>query len=296
MKTIETIINTELKKVIKWLGLNKLSLNTAKTELIFFHSKRRPVDFNSISIRFNGIKLSPVDHVKYLGMYLDSHLSWEYHLHELSKKLGRANGILSKLRYNAPFDICLQVYYALFYSHLIYGCNIWGLATEENIDKIEILQKKCIRILTFSPFNSHTSDLFKDLKILKVKDIIKMHQLKVVFDFTKNALPSDLMPLFTLASDVHPNHELNSTEKNLLYIPKIHTTTYGIKSLKYHCAKLWNDFFKKGSVQVKNSSEKNSHIYLSQMRNKQNFNNAMKRHFIYNYSIDDDFTYFRFDQ
>ena len=150
--------------------------------------------------------------------------------------------------------------------------------------------------MTFSPFNSHTSDLFKDLKILKVKDIIKLHQLKVVFDFTKNALPSDLMPLFTLASDVHPNHELNSTEKNLMYIPKIHTTTYGIKSLKYHCAKLWNDFFKKEGIQVKNSSEKNSHIYLSQMRNKQNFNNAMKRHFIYNYSIDDDFTYFRFDQ
>ena len=41
LKTIETVINTELKQVIKWLGLNKLSLNTAKTELIFFHSKRR---------------------------------------------------------------------------------------------------------------------------------------------------------------------------------------------------------------------------------------------------------------
>ena len=124
LKTIETVINTELKQVIKWLGLNKLSLNTAKTELIFFYSKRRPIDFNSISIRFNGIKLSPVDHVKYLGMYLDSHLSWEYHLHELSKKLSRANGILSKLRYNAPFDICLQVYYALFYSHLFMDATI----------------------------------------------------------------------------------------------------------------------------------------------------------------------------
>ena len=123
-----------------------------------------------------------------------------------------------------------------------------------------------------------------------------MHQLKVVFDFTKNVLPSDLMPLFTLTSDVHPNHELNSSVKNLLYIPKVHTTTYGIKSLKYHCAKLWNDFFKKGCIKVKDSSEKNSHIHLSQIKSKQNFNNAMKRHFIYNYSVDDDFTYFRFDQ
>ena len=153
-------------------------------------------------------------------MYLDSYLSWKYHIHELSKKLSRANGILSKLRYNAPFDICLQVYYSIFYSHLIYGCNIWGLATEENIDKIEVLQKKCIRILTFSPFNSHTGDLFKKLKILKVRDVIKMHQLKVAFDFLNNRLPSDLMSLFELASDVHPNHVLNILNllKIIIYI------------------------------------------------------------------------------
>ena len=181
LKTIETVINTELKGVIKWLGLNKLSLNATKTELIFFHSRRRPVNYDSISIRFNGLKLAPVEHVKYLGMYLDSYLSWEYHIHELSKKLSRANGILSKLRYNSPFKVCLQVYYSIFYSHLIYGCNTWGLTTEENITKIEVLQKKCIRILTFADFNSHTDDIFKDLKIIKVRDIIKMQQLKVAY-------------------------------------------------------------------------------------------------------------------
>ena len=184
-------------------------------------------------------------------MYLDSYLSWEYHIHELSKKLSRANGILSKLRYNSPFDVCLQVYYSIFYSHLIYGCNVWGLTTEENIDKIEVLQKKCIRIMTFSEFNSHTNDIFKELKIIKVRDVIKMHQLRVSFDFLNNSLPSDLMSLFQRSSDIHPNLDLNSSVNELLYIPRVKTTTYGIKSIKYHCAKLWNDFFKNGKIQVK---------------------------------------------
>ena len=40
LKTIETIVNTKLKQVSKWLSLNKLSLNTDKTDLIFFHSKQ----------------------------------------------------------------------------------------------------------------------------------------------------------------------------------------------------------------------------------------------------------------
>ena len=292
LKTIETVINTELKKVIKWLGLNKLSLNATKTELIFFHSKRRPINYDSISIKFNGLKLVPVEHVKYLGMHLDSYLSWEYHIHELSKKLSRANGILSKLRYNSPFEVCLQVYYSIFYSHLIYGCNTWGLTTEENIEKIEVLQKKCIRILTFSDFNAHTNDIFKDLKVIKVRDIIKMQQLKVAYDFLNNSLPIDLMSLFTRSSDVHPEFELNSSINNLLYIPRVNTTTYGIKSVKYHCAKLWNDFFKNGSIQVKDMQEKNSQIHLNKIKSVHNFKNALKRHFIYQYSVEDEFIFF----
>ena len=43
--------------VSKWLKLNKLSLNTGKTELIFFHSKRHTLNYDDISIKFNGKKL-----------------------------------------------------------------------------------------------------------------------------------------------------------------------------------------------------------------------------------------------
>ena len=107
-------------------------------------------------------------------MYIDKHRSWNFHILQLSKKLSRANGILSKLRHNAPIEVCLQVYYAIFYSHLMYGCNLWGLTTEDNIHKIEIIQKKCVRIIPFSDFNSHTNPLFIQLKILKLRDVIKL--------------------------------------------------------------------------------------------------------------------------
>ena len=74
-------------------------------------------------------------------MYIDKYLNWNHHIHEISKKLSRANGVLSKLRYNASLDTCLQVYYAIFSSHLTYSCNVWGLTSEENINKIEVLQR-----------------------------------------------------------------------------------------------------------------------------------------------------------
>ena len=44
-----------------------------------------------------GLKLTPVDYIRYLGMYIDKFLDWNHHIEELGKKLSRANGILSKL-------------------------------------------------------------------------------------------------------------------------------------------------------------------------------------------------------
>ena len=74
LATIETVVNHELKLVTKWLSLNKLSLNAGKTDLICFHSKQRSLNYD-ISIKFNGIRLIPVDYVKYLGMFIDKYLS-----------------------------------------------------------------------------------------------------------------------------------------------------------------------------------------------------------------------------
>ena len=84
-----------------------------------------------------------------------------------------------------------------------------------------------------------------------------MSQLKIVYDFQNSCLPTDLMSLFQLSSDVHTTHrELNSTVNNLLYIPKAKTTTYGLQSIRYQCPKLWNEVFKKGFIQVDNDKKK----------------------------------------
>ena len=184
-------------------------------------------------------------------------------------------------------EVCIQVYYALFYSNLIYGCNAWGLTSEENIQSIEILQRKCIRILTFAPFNSHVSNqTFIDLKLLKVRDIIKFFQLKLMYDFQCTTLPTDLMHLFKLSSEVRINslESLNSIDKKLLYIPKFKTITYGKHSLRYLGPTLWNETFKTGVIRVSSLKEKD--IAVSKIRSVYNFKNALKRHYLFNYSIE----------
>ena len=130
-KTLESVLNYELKLTCEWLRANRLSLNVGKSKLLIFKSKQRKLDNDNISIKLNGIKLVPSEHVKYLGVYLDNNLSWSTHVTQLSKKLSRANGVLSKLRYFVPKETLISVYYSIFYSHIIYANPVWSLTTQK---------------------------------------------------------------------------------------------------------------------------------------------------------------------
>ena len=158
-KTLETVLNCNIKKISDWLKANRLSLNVKKSKLIFFQKKQSNFDRYSISIKLDGCKLVPSDNVQYLGVYIDNFVSWDFHITLLSNKLSRANGIISKLRHFTTKETLLFVYYAIFYSHMTYGCLVWSLTTTKNIDSITILQKKSLRILNFAPINSHTNYL-----------------------------------------------------------------------------------------------------------------------------------------
>ena len=201
------------------------------------------------------------------------------------KKLSRANGIISKLRYNAPLDICKRVYYAIFFSHLINGCNLWSLTPcKNNISRIECLQKKCVRIMTFAPFNAHTNPIFQEIELLKVQDVIKTQQLKLVYDFQRNCLPDDLMSLFQFTTDVQTtNLVLNRAYNNLLYLPPFKTMNYGKKSIKYQCPKIWNHTFKNESLQI--NSDRTKDVKLDSIETTDNFKKTLKKHYLYTYSL-----------
>ena len=43
------------------------------------------------------------DHVKYLGVLLDSHLSWKYHIDNVALKVSRIMGVIARVRDLVPF-------------------------------------------------------------------------------------------------------------------------------------------------------------------------------------------------
>ena len=86
--------------------------------------------------------LTGLQSIKYLGILIDSTLSWKDHITNLSKKLSRSIGIMYKLRPFVNLKIMKNVYHALFYSHLVYGIQVWGSACDSHIGIIHVLQKR----------------------------------------------------------------------------------------------------------------------------------------------------------
>ena len=129
--SLQSKLNKDLKCLYKWLLANKISLNAAKTELIIF---RKPLqEIPNLKIKINSKRISPVSSLKYLGVFLDCYLNGSAHSLQLITKLQRALGMIAKTRHYLKDSLSqlLSLYHSIFSSHMIYGCQTWGLVTNK---------------------------------------------------------------------------------------------------------------------------------------------------------------------
>ena len=163
-----------MKILNTWLKGNKISLNASKTEIILFRPKSQSNIIKHLNLTISGQYIGRISEVKYLGLILNEFLSWSTYYTLLKKKLNRAICLLSKVRHFTSQHLLKTLYYFLFNSHLIYGCQEWGQYQGTEFKKKETLQKKAIRIITFSPNNAPVSKEMHKLRILKLKDFVTL--------------------------------------------------------------------------------------------------------------------------
>ena len=180
----------------KWLCASKISLNVTKTEVVLFHHDNKPID-HELRLKLNGKYLSLSESVKYLGITINHNLSFSQQLDSLSIKLRHANGALSKIRHVANKSVLCSVFNSLFMSHLSYGCQSWAQNINLNTSRIYKLQKSATRILTFSDFQAHSDPLFKELKILKISQLVNLQNLVLVHEALNKSCPRDIIILST---------------------------------------------------------------------------------------------------
>ena len=181
--TKETDINRELEKVNIWLKLNKLSLNTQKTKLMLFHRKQKHLD--EINVVINGIGIEHVPSFNFLGIMLDENLSWKSHIEMVGNKISKVTGILYRLKNVFPENVLFVLYNSLIVSYMNYGLLLWGIHSH----KLELLQKKALRLMTNSNYLAHTTPLLIKHGLLNVRDMYKLKLLKFYYKLSYDLLP-----------------------------------------------------------------------------------------------------------
>ena len=83
---------------------------------------------------------------------------------------------------------------------------VWGYQG----NRLNKIQKKAIRIITSSRYNSHTEPLFKQLNMLKLEDLLKLQQFKFYFKFNDGSLPVYLQ-MWDITTNAHI-HNYNTRE------------------------------------------------------------------------------------
>lgn len=115
-----------MKKLNGCLVENKLSLNVSKTKFMIFHRFDNYLDPVFDSFDFGQGVVERVDSFEYLGLVLDSGLTFENHVNKVIKKIRPYVAILSRVKYYLPIKSLKMLYYAHIHSHVHYMLPLYG--------------------------------------------------------------------------------------------------------------------------------------------------------------------------
>ena len=202
---------------------------------MLFKGKRKIKD--EINIKIDHTQIKQTQCTKFLGVQIDDKITWKNHIIYISKKVARGLGILYKIRRDK--ETLRNLYFTFIYPYLTYCVHVWGNSAKTYLAHLQKLQKKIVRVITFSKFNSHTQPLLYELKLLNIE---KIHLFTVgifMFKYVNDELPDAFDCMFSYRHEIH---DYNTRGANQLHMEQF-PTNIGLKGMRYYGAKLWNNIF-----------------------------------------------------
>ena len=93
--------------------------------MVIFKSKQKKLK-GDLKIRLYRKRLYPTESLKCLGVKIDTNLTWQHHVKDLSIKMNRVNALLFKIRKYVSPKILRSIYFAISDPCLSYCCLVWA--------------------------------------------------------------------------------------------------------------------------------------------------------------------------
>jgi hypothetical protein len=256
LSELTTYVNTELQKIANWFRSNKMAVNTSKTKFIVFRTRGKRINPQDCELLFNGNEIGkpddpaliyPIDRIfcdgpttsfKLLGILFDEYLSFEEHITSISAKIAKSLFCINRIKNFVTKSSLRTLYFSMIHSHLQYCINIYSCATPTALNKLTLIQKKAIRIISNANYRAHTAPLFTQLNILPVDMMIKYSTLKLMHSFYHNTMPTSFNETWITNRARIPERELRDADD--LFIP--HHKFATLKRLPlFTFPRVWNE-------------------------------------------------------
>ena len=171
-------LQRSLKVATEYFKTWKLRPHPEKSQHVLF-TNRRIIEAKQLSL--NNAIIPQSNTAKYLGIILDKKLTWDPHLTLTAKKgkqIFAMNYPLLKRGSKLSISNKLLTYRQIIRPALTYGSLVWGTAATSHINKLQVLQNKCLRTIVNAPFQVNMSLLQEELGILPIKEYIKQSNIK----------------------------------------------------------------------------------------------------------------------
>lgn len=201
-------LNTELDDVKDWLNVNKLKLNINKTKGMVIATENNYMKFlrEKLAVKIDNIEIELVNSYKYLGFIVDRQMKFKEHIQYICKKVAKKIGVLSRCSSYLTVESRKLVYNTIILPHFLYGATIIYLAQQNELNRLQKLQNKAMRIILRCNRYTKIETMLQDLNWLNIRNLVKMHTLIFLHKIKLGLMPDYLCTLLTVFSQVH-NHE-----------------------------------------------------------------------------------------
>ena len=227
----------DLQEVNNWFGSNKLAMNQSKTKSMLFCSNRSNFKDERLQVRqpHSDEYVTQTDEYKYLGLWLDPHLSFESHISKTCAKIKSRTGLLWRMRNVISQSLALDLYKSLIELHFTYGDTVYDGCNTMMKHKLQTTQNSALHaVMNVDPFYPSTT-LHEKLQCDWLDVQRARHCSSMAYKGVHGLAPANINAMFVQPEPVRNLRSANS----VTFIPRLNRTIFADKNFGNRCHKYW---------------------------------------------------------
>ena len=205
--------NKELQLVDQWLIANRLSVNVSKNKYVLFKTAKSKLTTKKQTLTLRQNKIEQIKCIKFLGVYIQEHLSWSRHINHLISKLHSVLGTVIKVK-SLLNKRSLLLFHSLINSQLSYCILNWCFGNKTLVKRLQGLCYKFVKLVFSFNRSSTVCDIMKENKLLTIDQLLAKELIVFMFKQKNAKNPIAFKDVFT------KNESKYNTRNKSIFIPK----------------------------------------------------------------------------